>query len=170
MNIELRKISFNARLSEETNAFVADIYLDGKKVGDARNSGHGGSTLISPRSLEIQLDEYAKTLPMIVTDLPGLNQGEEFYSYAQTGESIIDGLLNDHLVTKELTRLLKNRLVYTKTEGPEKNAIYSTGKLLPAQIAQFMATPEMRAKWKVKVLLNEIPFADALAIYRKSPN
>lgn len=41
--IELRRISFNARLSQETNAYAADIYLDGKKIGDTRNDGGGGS-------------------------------------------------------------------------------------------------------------------------------
>jgi len=44
MVIELKKFSHNARLSEETNAFTADLYIDGKNVGYAKNDGQGGST------------------------------------------------------------------------------------------------------------------------------
>jgi hypothetical protein len=43
--LELRKISFQERMSEETNCFVADIFKKGKKVGEAHNDGHGGDTL-----------------------------------------------------------------------------------------------------------------------------
>jgi hypothetical protein len=42
MKIELRKISFNERMSEETNCYAADLYVDGKKVGEVGNDGHGG--------------------------------------------------------------------------------------------------------------------------------
>lgn len=38
----LRRYQPVARLSEETLAFTAEILLDGKKVLDARNDGHGG--------------------------------------------------------------------------------------------------------------------------------
>lgn len=44
MKIELKKFQFFERMSEETNAFVADVYIDGKNVGNARNDGQGGST------------------------------------------------------------------------------------------------------------------------------
>lgn len=42
MVVELRKIKHSASLSEETNAFTADLYFDGVKVGTARNHGTGG--------------------------------------------------------------------------------------------------------------------------------
>lgn len=44
MQIELRKLSINTRLSEETVCFSADIFIDGTKAGYASNRGHGGST------------------------------------------------------------------------------------------------------------------------------
>lgn len=44
MKIELRKVSVNHRLSEETLCFAADIWIDGKMMGAAKNHGHGGST------------------------------------------------------------------------------------------------------------------------------
>jgi len=42
--LELRKIVFVERMSEETNCFTAFIYKDGKNVGEAHNDGHGGDT------------------------------------------------------------------------------------------------------------------------------
>ncbi len=44
MKIELKNVKFSEAMSEETNAFTADIYADGKKIGYAKNQGHGGST------------------------------------------------------------------------------------------------------------------------------
>jgi len=44
MKIELRKISFNERMSEETNCFVADLYINDKKVGYVKNDGCGSQT------------------------------------------------------------------------------------------------------------------------------
>lgn len=42
MNIELRNIKVLASLSEETPAYTATLFVDGKKIGDVSNHGHGG--------------------------------------------------------------------------------------------------------------------------------
>ena len=44
MKIELRRFTTNARLSQETTAFAADVWVDGKKVGYAENDGHGDNS------------------------------------------------------------------------------------------------------------------------------
>lgn len=44
MKIELKNIKFSEALSEETNAFVADVYVNEQKVAYAKNDGHGGCT------------------------------------------------------------------------------------------------------------------------------
>lgn len=44
MKIELKRFTTSARLSQETTAFAADVWVDGKKAGYAENDGHGGST------------------------------------------------------------------------------------------------------------------------------
>ena len=38
-----KRFTSNQRLSEETLAYAADLYLDGRKVGSVRNDGRGGS-------------------------------------------------------------------------------------------------------------------------------
>lgn len=40
--VSLKSIKHFAAGSEETDCFVATLYLDGKKAGDVRNDGHGG--------------------------------------------------------------------------------------------------------------------------------
>lgn len=48
MKIEVKKIKHSPSLSEETNAFVADLYINGGHVGTCKNSGRGGMTDIHP--------------------------------------------------------------------------------------------------------------------------
>lgn len=60
MKVELKKLKTYAALSEETVAFTADVWINGKRSGDAKNDGHGGCTLvrISDRDLAKQLVEF----------------------------------------------------------------------------------------------------------------
>jgi hypothetical protein len=46
MKIELKNVKVYLGMSEETIAFNASLYVDGKKVGDAKNSGTGGANSI----------------------------------------------------------------------------------------------------------------------------
>jgi hypothetical protein len=65
--LSIKNVEFSERLSEETNAFACDVYLDNKKFASARNSGHGGATFIQPypdgRERYNEAEAYAKTLP-----------------------------------------------------------------------------------------------------------
>jgi hypothetical protein len=69
MKLELKSFKFFPTMSEETNAFSANLYFDGKLVADCKNDGFGGSTFIRPlpngRKLFEKAEEYAKTLPSI---------------------------------------------------------------------------------------------------------
>ena len=48
MKIELKKLIHARSLSQETNAFTADLYVNGEKVATCKNSGTGGMTDIYP--------------------------------------------------------------------------------------------------------------------------
>jgi len=96
MKIELKKISFNERMSEETNCFVADLYINGKNVGECRNEGHGGCTWCRGNSKEANVliaeaEAYCKTLPKV-------KYGNS--EWEQSLEGVIDQLLEDHLKAK----------------------------------------------------------------------
>lgn len=44
MKVEIKNLKVNQRLSEETLCFSCDLYVDGKRVGEASNHGTGGPT------------------------------------------------------------------------------------------------------------------------------
>ncbi len=63
MNVELRRFTTNARLSQETTAFAADVWVDGKKVGHAQNDGHGGATMVHlDPSVRAAVEAHGKAL------------------------------------------------------------------------------------------------------------
>ena len=67
MNIELKNISVNRQLSEETCCFSADVYVNYQKAGTARNRGNGEQTIIyfEDRQLLAECEAWAKTLPAV---------------------------------------------------------------------------------------------------------
>lgn len=101
MKIELKNVKHFPSLSQETEAFKASLYINGKHAGYAQNVGHGGST-----------DYYAKD-----------EKGKEFISQAEdfaksfkkpddrfinmAFEEKINELLYDHLQKKELEKFNK---------------------------------------------------------------
>ncbi len=67
IKIELRKVEYSPRLSQETPAFSAEVYLNGRKAGDVRNDGQG-----SPHYYQGDfgaLHAYAAGLPQENVDL-----------------------------------------------------------------------------------------------------
>ena len=105
MKIELKKIKVSESQSEETTAFTADIYIDGKNAGYAKNDGHGGCTLIGSyeskgRELLESAEAYCATLPSkVIKGLKGL--------FKVDLESLVDDLLYEHLNAKEAARIAK---------------------------------------------------------------
>jgi hypothetical protein len=67
MQIELKNIKFSEAMSEETNAFVCDVYVNKVKVAYAKNDGHGGCTFYhayeGKRELIEQAEKFCKALP-----------------------------------------------------------------------------------------------------------
>ena len=102
--ITLKKISFYERMSEETNCFAADLYINGKKVGEAKNDGQGGCTNYYGNSIENnevirQAEMYFKSLPM--------QTSEHGFNYKPSLEFAIDDQFELYLKTKEEKRKLK---------------------------------------------------------------
>lgn len=116
MKIELKKIDYNERLSEETNAFSADLYINGKKAGVASNAGHGGPTDYRPydqagSALIKQAEEWCLTLPPKTYPAEG---GFGPFAHEMNLEHYIDDLLGDHLkklFQRKMQRYFKQHLV-----------------------------------------------------------
>jgi hypothetical protein len=100
MKIELKSLKINKSFSEETICFTADIYANGKKVGYAKNDGHGGCTdyhhYEKTRDLLKEVEEHCKTLPPQSYVYNG-----ETKEYDTTLEHVIDNLVTDKFNSDE---------------------------------------------------------------------
>lgn len=77
MKIELKRFTTNARLSQETTAFAADVWVDGIKVGHAENAGHGGNTLVQlPVGLRSAVEDFTK--PFVPAEHKFINSTEYY--------------------------------------------------------------------------------------------
>lgn len=65
MLIELKKFKSYPRLSEETTAFNAELWIDGKKAADVENDGKGGCNRegFTDRDLQKKFHDHCKSLP-----------------------------------------------------------------------------------------------------------
>jgi len=109
MNIELKNIKHFPSLSEETEAFTANIYINGIQAGHAKNSGHGGSTDYyhnndKGRELIHKAEAYCKGLPD--KQFPK-DQYMEAFSIPMSLEQYIDDLVNDYIEKKEQASFAK---------------------------------------------------------------
>lgn len=103
MEIALKHISINNRMSEETTCFTASLYIDGVLAGMANNSGKGGCTMVHGANkfgfgLIQDAIKHCKTLP-----------------HGEFGEvslyDVIDAIIDDEFRAKEkkaIQKRLKN--------------------------------------------------------------
>jgi len=109
MKIELKNIHHSLQLSEETEAFTANIYINGTHAGYAKNSGHGGPTDYyhdneKGRELIREAEAYCKTLPD--KQYPK-DEYMEAFSVPMNLENYIDELLNNYVEKKEQASFAK---------------------------------------------------------------
>jgi len=152
MKIELKNIKYAAFASDDSNCFEGTIHIDGKASIRVSDDGNGGcmrfDNLVPGAYAKLQ--EYCKTLPQY-----------EFYGDMndETPETFIGGLLETHLLTKQVKSKLSRNLIYTYTD---KVGIYQVkGKYTP----DFAAKLRKRYPTMDK-MLNELPLADAVAIFK----
>lgn len=158
MKIELKKITVHQRLSEETRCFSADVYIDGKKAGEATNRGHGGCNDYHPFALQQRLNEHAKTLPKRTVEL-----GNGPFTFQPDADTIVDELVDEWAAAKDLRKLTADRLVWVAADGK----LYSTKKIPRDKISKVAADPAVHAKLKIEPqrLLNLLPFEKALPLF-----
>lgn len=139
MKIELKKIEYNERMSEETLCFVADLYINGKKVGYCKNDGRGGPNAYYGNSREdnqvIQNAEaYFKSLPKVKPD--GYN-----FEYQPTLESAIDDCFELWLKKREekrMRKVMEMAIIWGKPNGNSYTLIKEKRKLseIPTNVLQ----------------------------------
>lgn len=103
-------------MSEETTAFVAEIYVDGVNVGHAKNDGHGGSTdyyaYPEKRQLLAEAEKLCLALPPKVYPAShGMNE----FSVPMNLEVFIDSIVDDELKNKDIKKFEKKKTKLMET-------------------------------------------------------
>lgn len=108
MKIELKNIKFSEHLSEETNAFTADIYVEGKKCGYCKNDGQGGCTMVKAFG-DPGLYGIMQTAENHLKTQPDINIGTEVkpFMVKSTWENVVDNLFDQWLKQKDQKKLEK---------------------------------------------------------------
>lgn len=140
MKIELKNIKIAAFMSQETTSFVADIYVNGKKVGYAHNEGTGGSTNCQPYGVENfdvfkQAENFCKSMPAKVLKY----EGEKDITIPMDLESFIEDLLYEEINRREEAKIAKKYetkiIMGVKGSGTYGEVKFGKGKGVPlAQI------------------------------------
>jgi len=104
-SIQLKNVKIAWNMSEETTAFTASLYINGKKAADVKNDGRGGDnrTWFMDRELEKEFCEFCTTLPY-----PG-------ESFNMTYDSFIGVILDEWIENDEWKKACRKGIVYTLT-------------------------------------------------------
>jgi hypothetical protein len=162
LNIELRKISFSKTLSEETPAYTAQVWVDGRHVADVANRGHGGCDEQHPAKGRSH-DDVRALDTLIRTTYPKqtYDAGGETHSYDTDLEVVCHQLLGRWELQKDIRRDLSRYIMFVK---PSDGKIYQVKML--ADRSQTPKLVEMiKAKHGVHRVLNEMTLEDVVAIY-----
>jgi len=153
MKIELKKIKYAAFLSQETSAFTAEIWIDGKKAGTASNEGHGGATdvWVSDPALATQASLYAKSLPPLPSTST-LADGTPLFpnGLSMDLELLIDGLLEDHLQAKDAAKQEKKLAKLAAKAKAQGHVLLVV--TYPGSYVHVSCNPANVEPWKQKIL------------------
>ena len=135
MKIELKKFQFFERMSEETNAFVADVYANGVKIAYAKNDGHGGETFYYPEPKNAKLlaeaEAYCKSLPPTV--YKGQGMGGRDIVIESNLVNVIDDLVCAAIKAKDdkkLEKKMEKAIMWGVKGGHSYTQVTFGGKLL----------------------------------------
>jgi hypothetical protein len=154
MHIELKNVKHSEFASHETNCYEASIYIDGKKMGYAENSGQGGTTSIYPNTLFQTLQAYAETLPPTEYD-----NGKHVFN--QSADSVIDDLLTQWLYARDIKKAMQKRIVFIRGQS-----LLETIKMDALTLQKWLQNPDLLTKLKADKVLNLLSFSEAVDIYR----
>lgn len=118
MKIELKNVSFNERMSEETNCYVANLYINGKRVGYVKNDGQGGQTDYHGNSMEDSV--IIRQAELYCQKLPKIKSEQYNFEYQPSLESVIDDLFENWLKakeTKKMEKTMKTAILYGVPNG-----------------------------------------------------
>lgn len=162
MKIQLKNVKYAKFASQETNCFEATVYIDGVKQGFVTNEGRGGPNSYSPWTLQTKLDDYGKTLPLIVTEWPDPKDPTGFMTLQPDADILIGDAFEIAIREKDFKRAVTSRILFVNSKGE----LMQTRTMTAAERETVMARP--LALKDCQTILNKLPFDEALALYVKA--
>lgn len=148
MNIEVKNVKIAAHLSQETTAFTASLYIDGKRVGTAQNQGTGSCTLVTPRSTDdrdiIAAAERHFKARTVTLGLKPSVPVQDSLGFK------IERLVERFRYERDVKRLVRNKTVFT-----HNGAVYTS----PA------STAAIKARHPDAKVLNDLSFDEAVDLF-----
>ena len=159
MKIELKNISYSERMSEETSCFSADLWVDGKKIGEVSNRGTGGcDDFHGDRAAYDAADAWCKA------NLPRWSLDDDRPDLFPTDlEMHVASLLSEWLARKDMKRLFAKSVIF---KLPEKPGLYELKVKIPMKPTDPRLIAHVTAKHPGAVILSTLPEAEALGLYR----
>lgn len=147
MNFELKKLKISKAQSEETIAFTASLYVDGKKIGHVSNSGRGEAHRLMPepgkREQLTAFENWCNSQPH--ASFPGTM--EKFRSNADLQISIA---VQKAAILKNLKKTFDYKIVCGKPDLSED--LYSYGMtVMFSKVDQHKDAEGLRAALKTRI-------------------
>lgn len=164
MKIELKSIKYAAFASEETSCYSAALWVDGKKIGDVSNNGHGGCDNFHGDQAAYRLADQWCCANLLTRQYTIEKDGFDAAPSPQDLEELCGELLNDHLIAKDLAKALNSKALFTI---PGREGLFTKaykGKVKPDQTL----FESVRTAHPGAVILNTLPRDEALKIYREN--
>ena len=158
--VTLKRFQHYPRMSEETNAFNADIVHDGVVVGSAENDGHGGCTFV-------HLNDKGRTIPEIVS-ASNLPEGNDD-SLTDIVDNLVEQAIHSKWVEKQRKKVAKQlaTTVLFNRKG-DKDGSFRTYDLKGKSPAEVIAwATQVAGKPDVTRVLNLLPFEEAFRLLVK---
>ena len=144
--IELKNVKIAANMSQETIAFTASVWVNGRQAGSASNQGCGGHTMghLAPEVDRLVTDYCASLPPRTYTDIPG----REFPIRV---DDFIDTLLNEHQDRQWAKRQCRNKTLF-RLHGDDLDSYRTVNRSYSPQVKDFLV-----GKYgdQIEVILNE---------------
>ena len=157
MRIELKSIKHYPSMSEETECYEADLWVDGVKIGHVSNRGTGGcDDFHGDWAAFERADAWCKAnLPKWGSEFDGADEHESDL------EMHCANLLQDWLVEKDMLKALRTKTVFVKPGEKGLFTIAYKGKKAPDPALY----ASVRSRYPGAIILNEMAQDEALKLY-----
>ena len=153
--LQLKKVKRSDFASQETHCMEAELYYNNLLVAIVSNSGHGGPDHHEVLN-QVGWDQLMAECKEIADDLGHKYAGMEL-------DSAVGELMNEWLLAADMKKLMVYKVLYL---GKDDN-LYQTNNAKNAAMRNAWAK-QLESDDKVAIVLNNIPKARALEIFRNA--